>query len=84
LSADQSDIRAQPRWDEARFKLAAIVESSDDAIVGKDLSGVVTSWNTAAGAMFGCAPDEIIGQPITRTVHYFTRVHWRETKAGSR
>jgi two-component system sensor kinase FixL len=51
--------------DEARLHLAAIVESSDDAIVGKDLRGIVTSWNSAATRMFGFASDEMIGQPIT-------------------
>jgi two-component system, LuxR family, sensor kinase FixL len=53
---------------DARFRLAAIVESSDDAIVGRDLNGIVTSWNKAAEAMFGYAADEIVGQPITRII----------------
>ena len=53
---------------EARFRLAAIAESSDDAIVGKDLSGVVTSWNEGAEAMFGYAADEMIGWPIIRII----------------
>jgi two-component system, LuxR family, sensor kinase FixL len=68
LQDQQIDIPAQTRLDDARFRLAAIAESSDDAIVGKDLTGVVTSWNKAAEAMFGYAADEIIGQPITRII----------------
>ena len=59
---------AQVRLDEARFRLAAIAEASDDAIVGKDLNGIVTSWNKAAETMFGYPADEIIGQPITLVI----------------
>ena len=45
--------------------LAAIVNSSDDAIIGKTTDGVITTWNPAAGRMYGYAAEEIIGQPIT-------------------
>src|SRR3984893_10919755 len=49
-------------------RLAAIVATSDDAIVNKTLEGRVTSWNAAATRLFGYAPEEMIGQPITRII----------------
>ena len=61
-----NDITEARRGYEARQYLAAIVDLSEDAIVGKTLEGVVTAWNSAAEAMFGYRASEMIGQPIAR------------------
>ncbi len=53
------------RAEELRVRLAAVVESSDDAIVSKTLDGIVTTWNAGAERMFGFRAEEMIGKSIT-------------------
>jgi PAS domain S-box-containing protein len=82
------DISERKRNDESRFRLAAIVDSADDAIVSKDLTGIVTSWNEGAQRMFGYTPEEMVGQSILRLIPEELRYEedeiLRKLRAGER
>jgi PAS domain S-box-containing protein len=59
------DVTERKRAEEVQARLAAIIESSDDAIISKTLDGIIRSWNAGAERLFGHTAAEAVGQPIT-------------------
>jgi PAS domain S-box-containing protein len=69
---------SQEQADHARALLAAIVQSSEDAIVSKTLEGIVTYWNESAEHLFGFSAQDMVGEPITRIIP--TSLHHEEVE----
>jgi PAS domain S-box-containing protein len=59
------DITDRKRGEEVALRLASLVESSDDAIIGLDLKGLITSWNDGASRLYGYGREEVLGQAIS-------------------
>jgi len=59
------DITERKRAEEAQAQLAALVDSSDDAIIAKSLNGIILSWNTGSERLFGYRDNEVIGKSMT-------------------
>ncbi len=62
--ASLRDVTEERAGEQARRQLASIVESSDDAIISKDLDGIVITWNPGARRLFGYSAEEVVGKPI--------------------
>jgi len=82
------DISERRKAEESRSRLAAIVDSADDAIISKDLNGIVASWNEGAHRMFGYTASEMVGQPVLRLIppelHYEEDEILRKLRSGGR
>ncbi|MDB5288781.1 MAG: two-component hybrid sensor and regulator [Phycisphaerales bacterium] len=65
LIGTMHDITERKSEEELRARLAAVVESSDDAVISKTLEGIITTWNISAQRIFGYTADEVVGKSIT-------------------
>jgi PAS domain S-box-containing protein len=68
LARQAADLIERKQAEHTAQRLAAIVDSSQDAIVSKDLNGVVTTWNRGAERLFGYTAEDMIGKPITTLI----------------
>jgi PAS domain S-box-containing protein len=80
-SALNLEIQARASAEEARRQLAAIVESSDDAILATSLTGIVLTWNSGAERLYGYSRGEVVGQHVS-LLH--ARKHWQDSNVFQR
>lgn len=66
--AIRADITERKAAEMAQLQLVAIVNSTDDAIIGKTLDGIITSWNSGAEKIFGYTVEEMLGQPVLKLI----------------
>jgi len=78
------DITDRKMGEEAKAHLAAIVESSDDVIIGINMAGLIVSWNSGATRMYEYAAEEVKGLPISRLVPLYRPENWPEIYAEVR
>ncbi len=76
------DLSDRTKNDDSRFQLAAIVDSAEDAIVSKDLNGIVRTWNQGACRMFGYVAEEMVGQSSLRLIP--PELHYEEDEICER
>jgi PAS domain S-box-containing protein len=75
---ERTQVEAALRESEQRLRwLASIVESSEDAIVSRDIAGIITTWNKGAERLFGYTSDEVVGKPIMTLIPPDRRVEER-------
>ena len=91
--AIRADITERKRAEEVRERLAAVVESSEDAIISENMAGMITTWNSGAEKLFGYSPAEAVGKPMlmlelperkNQALDMLTRLGARRADRGNR
>lgn len=74
------DVSERKKTEQVRALLAAIVESSQDAIISHDLDGTITSWNSGAEQLYGCAASEALGKSLSAVIGETLPTNWSDLR----